>query len=182
MVQVIEGSGHEIVHVLGGLADTGNEGERLLNAQWRVSVGRPADVVVASVSGEPARHGFEELARALACAARVVKPRGRIVLLSQAQPILGPGAQIFRQSDEPIIALKDLRLQKPPDIGPAFQWACAAEQAEIYLLSLMDPDIAEELFTVPLANASQVQHLLAGVDVLFLEDAHKSIAVVEDGK
>jgi hypothetical protein len=182
MIQVIEGSGQEIVHVIGGLADIAGEGERLLNDRWRLTVDRPADVVIAGISGDPVRHGFAELARALACAARVVKPRGRIVVLSQSQPELGPGAQILRQSDEPSIALKDLRLQKPGDIGPSFQWASAADYAEIFLLSSLEPDIAEELFATPLANASQVQNLLKVGDILFLEDAHKSIAVVEEGK
>src|SRR5205814_2120912 len=73
MIQVIEGSGDEILHVLDGLADTSSEGERLLDARWRVSVDRRADVVVAGISGDPARHGFAELSQALACAARVVK-------------------------------------------------------------------------------------------------------------
>jgi nickel-dependent lactate racemase len=180
MIQVIEGLGKEIVHVLGGVADTAGENERLLNAEWRVTVDRPVDAVVAGLSGDPSRHGFEELARALACAARVVKPRGRIVLLSQAEPTLGAGAQILRQSDEPGIALKDLRLQKPPDIGPCFQWASAADHAEIYMLSRLEPEIAEELFTTPLSTASQAQRLLAAGEVLFLEDAHKSLAVIDD--
>jgi nickel-dependent lactate racemase len=180
IIQVIEGSGREIVHVLGGLADTGGEGERLLNAEWRVTVDRPADVVVAGISGDSVGHGFAELAHALACAARVVKPKGRIVLLTQAQPALGPGAQIIRQSDEPGIALKDLRLQKPADIGPAFQWASTADHAEIFLLSGLEPEVAEELFTTPLDNPSEVQRLLKSGDILFLEDAHKSIAVIEE--
>jgi nickel-dependent lactate racemase len=182
MIQVIEGSGKEILHVIGGLAETGGEGERLLNDEWRVAVQSPVDIVVAGVSGEPGQHGFAELARALACAARVVKPRGRIVLLSQADPALGPGAQILRQSDEPGIALKDLRLQKPPDIDPAFQWASAADHAEIFLLSGLQPDIAEEMFTTPLTKASQAQNLLSTGEVLFLEDAHKSLAVIDDVK
>jgi nickel-dependent lactate racemase len=180
MLQVIEGSGKEIVHVLGGLADAGGEGERLLNAEWRLTVNRPVDVVVAGLSGDPSRHGFAE--RALACAARVVKPRGRIVLLSQAELALGPGAQILRQSDEPSIALKDLQLQKPPDIGPCFQWASAADHVEIYMLSRLEPDIAEELFTTPLSTASQAQRPLEAGEVLFLEDAHKSLAVIDDQK
>src|SRR5260370_40933697 len=112
MIQVIEGWGDEIVHVLGGLSDTSGEGERLLDSRWRVSVDRPEDIIVAGIGGNPAGHGFVELARALACASRVVKPGGRIVLLSQAQPALGPGAQLLRQTDEPSAALKELRRQK----------------------------------------------------------------------
>src|SRR6266478_4119669 len=182
MIQVIEGSGDEIVHVLGGLSDTSGEGERLLDARWRVSVDRPADIVVAGIGGNPAGHGFAELARALACASRVVKPRGRIVLLSQAHLDLGSGAQLLRQADEPSAALKELRRQKAPDIGPAFQWASAAEHANIFMLSRLEPDIAEELFTTPLNDATQVQHLLEGALVLFLDDAHKSIAVIDEKK
>jgi nickel-dependent lactate racemase len=182
MIQVIEGSGDEIVHVLGGLSDTSGEGERLLDARWRVSVDRPADIVVAGIGGNPAGHGFAELARALACASRVVKPRGRIVLLSQAHLALGSGAQLLRQADEPSAALKELRRQKAADIGPAFQWASAAEHANIFMLSRLEPDIAEELFTTPLNDATQVQHLLEGAMVLFLDDAHKSIAVIDEKK
>ena len=182
MIQVIEGSGDEIVHVLGGLSDTSGDGERLLDARWRVSVDRPADIVVAGICGNPVGHGFVELARALACASRVVKPRGRIALLSQAQPALGPGAQLLRQADEPSAALKELRRLKVVDLGSAFQWASAAEHANIFMLSRLEPDIAEELFTTPLNDATQVQHLLEGAMVLFLDDAHKSIAVIDEKK
>ena len=182
MIQVIEGSGDEIVHVLGGLSDTSGDGERLLDARWRVSVDRPADIVVAGIGGNPAGHGFAELARALSCAVRVVKPRGRIVLLSQVHPALGSAAQLLRQADEPSAALKELRRQKAPDIGPAFQWASAAEHANIFMLSRLEPDIAEELFTTPLNDVTQVQHLLEGAMVLFLDDAHKSIAVIDEKK
>jgi nickel-dependent lactate racemase len=182
MIQVIEGAGDEIVHVLGGLSDTSGEGERLLDSRWRVSVDRPADIIVAGIGGNPAGHGFAELARALACASRVVKPRGRIVLLSQAHLALGSGAQLLRQADEPSAALKELRRQKAPDIGPAFQWASTAEHANIFMLSRLEPDIAEELFTTPLNDATQIQHLLEGAMVLFLDDAHKSIAVIDEKK
>ncbi len=43
-------------------------------------------------------------------------------------------------------------------------------------------DLAEELFTTPLNDATQVQHLLEGAMVLFLDDAHKSIAVIDEKK
>ena len=179
MIQVIEGSGDEILHVLGGLADTGVDGERLLDARWRVSVDRRADVVVAGVSGDPVRHTITDLAHALVSAARVVKPRGRIILLSQAQPKLGPGMQLLRSADEPGNALKNLRREKPSDIAPAFQWASAAEHATISMLSGLEPEVAEELFTTPLTEPGQVIPLLQGADVLFLDDAHKSIAVMD---
>ena len=47
------------------------------------------------------------------------------------------------------------------------------------MLSRLEPDVAEELFTTPLNDAGQAQHLLEGNAVLFLDDDHKIIAVLD---
>jgi hypothetical protein len=179
MVQVIEGSGEEIVHVLGGLAESGEEGRRLLNARWRVEVERPVDTVVAAVSGIPARETFAHLAEALAAASRVVRSEGRIILLTSAAPTLGPGAQLLRQADDATLALAQLHENKPADMAAAFQWAHACQQAGIYILSGLPGEVVEELFATPLEEVSQVQRLVAsGESCLFLPDAHKTLAVL----
>ncbi len=176
-VQVIEGAGDEIIHVVGGLSDSSNAAQRLLDARWRETVGHSADLVIASIGGDPARHDFADLSRALANAARVVRPRGRIVLLSQATPRLGPAAALLRKAEEPGQALEWLRQQKPFDMGAAFQWASAAQQATVFLHSGLPGETAEELFAVPVEHAEQVQRLLdEGGSCLFLADAHKAMA------
>jgi nickel-dependent lactate racemase len=180
IIQVIEGSGEEIIHVLGGLADTSKQGEELLNSRWRVTVNQAADIVIASLAGDPQRHGFAEIAKGLACAARVVKPEGRILLLSQARPPLGKGGELLRQAGEPEQALALLRDENPPDMEAAFQWASAVDQATVYLLSGLPQATAEELFTVPFKNAAEINNLLKGNEsCLFLADAHKTMAVVD---
>src|SRR5262249_40993540 len=73
LVQVIEGAGEEITHIVGGSMDAAAEGQRLLDARWRVQLDEPVRTVVAGMGGDPARHDFGELAQALACAARVVE-------------------------------------------------------------------------------------------------------------
>lgn len=181
LVQVIEGAGEDIAHVVAGPVDTSAEGLRLQEARWRVDVERPADTVVVTLTGDPARHDFADLARALACAARVVQPGGRIVLLSGATPALGPGAELLRQAEDPEQALALLRQQKPPDLAAALLWAEAARQAQIYLLSGLPQETAEALFTVPLDHAGQVQRLLdAEGTCLVLEDGHKVMAVLQE--
>src|SRR5262249_53541925 len=163
-------------HVLAGLADTGEDALRLLNARWRVSVDQPADVVVASVSGDASRHTFAELAQALACAARVVQPQGKIVLLSQARPALGEAAELLRQADDPAQGLQLLREHKGIDRTAAFQWASAARRANLYLLSELPPETAEELFVTPLEQAGQIQRLLSSAaSCLIVADAHKML-------
>jgi hypothetical protein len=160
--------------------DSAAEGQRLQEERWRVDVEKRADTVLVSLSGDPARHDFADLARALACAARVVQPGGRIVLLSQAAPALGPGAEVLRRAEDPEAALRLLHDQQLPDRAAALLWAGAARQAQIYLLSGLPEETAEELFTVPLEHAGQVPRLLEGEGTcLVLEDAHKVIAFVE---
>jgi nickel-dependent lactate racemase len=179
LVQVIEGAGEDIAHVVAGPVESAAEGRRLQEERWRVEVEQRADTVLVSLSGDPERHDFADLARALACAARVVQPGGKIILLSQAAPVLGPGAEILRRAESPEAALAVLAEQRPPDLAAAFLWAGAARQAQIYLLSGLPEETAEELFTVPLEHAGLVQRLLEGEGTcLVLEDAHKVMAVV----
>jgi nickel-dependent lactate racemase len=183
VVHLVEGLGETLTHVVGGLVDTGEESLRLLNARWRLSVAQLADAVIASVSGATESHGSAELGKALACAARVVKPQGRIILLTQAEPESAAGMELLQQAEDPTHAISLLRRHGPPDMAAAFQWASAAQRATIYLLSRLPPEKAEELFTVPLEHAGQVQRLLGGgATCLFLPDAHKSLAVALDSR
>jgi nickel-dependent lactate racemase len=179
LVQVIEGAGDAVVQVLGGAADTAADGRHWLDRCWRATVAQPADVVVASISGDPARQGIEDLARALACAARVVKRDGAIVLLSETTPVLGEGFQRMQQTDDPRAAFKALRDAPPPDWPAAYQWLEAVRTVRVYLLSGLPVETAEALFTTPLQHARQAQRLLdAGGTCLILSDAHKLLAVV----
>jgi nickel-dependent lactate racemase len=182
LVQIIEGSGAEIAQVVTGSMDSAAEGQRLLDARWRVQLDEPVPIVVVGMAGDPGRHTFAELAQALMCAARVVEEGGRIVLLTQAAPALTAAAEVLREAGSPAKALDALRQQMPLDLAAAFQWAHAAQKAQIYLLSGLSPDIAEELFTTPLDKASQVEKLLgASGSCLFLADGHKTMAEVKAG-
>jgi nickel-dependent lactate racemase len=178
MVQVICGSGAEILHVLGGLVESGEEGIRLLDNRWRMTVGATAETVVAGICGNPGEHSFADLAAALASASRVVEPRGRIVLLCQARPELYQAAELLRQAETPEEALELLRSHNPAGRAAAFQWASAAQRATIYLLCDLPLDAAEELFATPLEDAQQVQRLVNSAgSCLFLPDAHRTMAV-----
>jgi len=179
LLQVIEGAGDEVIHVLGGTVESSAEGDRLLNARWRVQVNGPADIIVAGISGDPHRHTFEDLARAFYCAARVVKPHGKIILLTEANPLLGRAGELMPQQKDPLNALKILLKENAPDLAAGFLWASAAEKAKLYLLSKIPGEIAKELFVTPLEDPSRVQELLGAEEtVVVLGDAHKTMAVV----
>lgn len=179
LLQVIEGSEGDVVHVVAGPVESSAEAERLLDERWRLHVERRADVVLAAISGDPSTHTFADLAQAWGAAARVVKEDGTIVLLTDAAPDLGPSASLLRQAEDPGAAHKLLVRENPLDVEAGLQWVGAAEKAKLYLLSQLPAEGAEELFTTPLEKPSQVQKLLRG-QCVFLPDAHRAMAVVDD--
>ena len=179
-VQILESSGDGVAQVVAGTAEASREGQRLLDVHWRRGVAREADLVVAALSGDPSRHTFAHLAAALACAARVVQPGGRIALLTQAEPKLGSEVDSLRSADDPQEVLRRLCDKQTVDLAPVLQWARAASRANINLLSALPDETVEELFATPLHDAREVQRLIdAGGSCIFLPDAHKMLAVVE---
>jgi nickel-dependent lactate racemase len=181
MVQVIEGAGSEVAHIVAGTVQSSDAGRRLLDARWGLAVDRPADVVVASVVGDPARVGMADIARAFFAAARVVKPGGRIAVLSDAAPAASRSFDLLRQRDDAAAALALLMKERPADLPAGFMWASAAQHAHLYLLSGLPSDLVEELFATPLQHAHEVQRLLGGgTTCLLLPDAHKTLAVVAE--
>jgi nickel-dependent lactate racemase len=178
-VQVIAAAGDGVSHVVAGGGEASAEARRLLDEAWEQTVPRPADVVVAALSGDPARHTFADLAAAAANAARVVRPGGRIVVLSRAAPDLGPGGALLLAADEPEDALRSLERQPTREYLAARLWAQAASHTHITLLSGLPDDTVEELFATPLQDAAQAQRLLTGA-CLFLADAHQARTVLAD--
>ena len=76
-------------------------------------------------------------------------------------------------------ALQQLLEEKPADLTAGYQWATAANQARLYLLSGLSSEIAEELYTTPLQHAEQAQKLLTdSATCLLLPDAHRTLAVL----
>ena len=180
MIHAVEGSGDGLAHLVGGTVETVSDCHGLLDARWKVRVDRPAQIVVASLGGDPARHDFEALARAALCASRVVEPNGRIVILSRGKPKLGEAAEILRETDNPAVASRRIQERQPADRVAVMQWLEAARDASIYLLSGLPDETVEEMFATPLQQARQVQRLLgAGGSCLFIEDAQQTLAVVE---
>ena len=158
-VQVIEGHADDIAMVVAGLADTTAEVARHQDTQWKVTVPEPADTVVVTLSGDPARHDFAALARAAAAGAQVVKPGGNVVVLSEADPEIGGATDVLRRTDEPPEAVRVLFRERPTDAAAAVQWAWAAG-TNLYLASEIRPTTVEEMFATPLSGPKDVQRLL----------------------
>jgi hypothetical protein len=178
-VQAIEGAGDTITQVVAGTQEATTEGTRQLDERWRRVVMRRASLVVATLSGDPARQSFADLAMAAAGAARVVEPGGRIVLLSRISRGPGAGGDLLTGADDPESALAALSEPARLDRVPALQWATAARHAHLTVLSALDDDTTENLFAAPLRGAAELQRLIdVAASCLILEDAHKALALL----
>jgi nickel-dependent lactate racemase len=181
-VQVIEGAGDTLAAIIGGAAPSLATGQQRLDALWRRVVPRQADVVVGTISGDPSRHTFSDLAEAVACAVRVVKPGGKIILLSEAT--VGPDGcvELLRGAADPESALREFVRRKDIDLRNVWLWACAARNAGLFLLSNTPAETVKGLFANPLASLAEVQQLIDRSEAsLVLNDAHKTLAVIESG-
>jgi nickel-dependent lactate racemase len=179
-VQAVEGPGGSLLQILGGPPESCREGERSLDRYWRREVAEPADVVIASLTGDPARLTFADLARALANATRVVRMGGKIVLLTEAAPQISPAIEVLTQSEDAGLAVRRFQKEMPEEAEAGFLWATAATHAKLYVLSGMPEETVEEMFAVALQHATQVQRTLSGAgSVLLLPDAHLTLASVK---
>jgi len=179
LLQVVAGEDDEVAHVVSGTVESSRGVEKLLHARWRVEVERPADVVIATITGDPRRQTMLELGRAFQAAARVVKSGGKIVLLTRAAPRLGPSAEIMRGEEEPGQALRMLMREKPADLEAAFLWTSAAEQAKLYLLSDIPAEDVEEMFVTPLEEVGQAKRFVGtNLSCIVLPDANQTLAVL----
>ncbi len=181
LVQVILGGEDTVQSVVAGLLGSGDEGIRQQNARWRSSVSERPQSVIAVVSGEAAGVTFLDLAKAAACAARVLDPGGRLAVLSSATPALADGVALLRRYDNPRIAVKALAKRKPEDWAACYLWCYAANRAgSLYLASGLSDEVAEELFATPLKNVNEVQRLIdASERVLVIPDAHRAMVTLE---
>lgn len=180
LVQVIEGEGDAVQEIVAGLPESNEEGIRRQDARWRGTVSAEADTAIAAVGGNGERVTFLDLAKAAACAARVVRTGGRIAVLTAAAPELGEGAALLRSMDGPTGARKLLARLKPTDWAASFLWAFSAKKHSMFLASAYPDEVAEGLFATPVRAASEVQRLIDGSEsVLLIPDAHKTMLTVE---
>jgi nickel-dependent lactate racemase len=180
-VQVIEGSGDGVASIVTGTHEASAEGRHQQDARWKQPIPRLADLVVATLPGDPTRHTFADLATAVSRAARVVSAHGAIALLAETSPDLGPAGEFLRDCEDAEDAVRQLGRHPSPELLPAWNWVGAASQARIYIHGMADEETVERLFATSLDDLGQIQRLAdRAANVLVLPDAHKALPVLEE--
>ena len=159
-VQVIPGGGESLVAVLAGEThQVFEQGQRQCDAAWTFQVNRPASLVVAAVSGRPALQTWENVARALASAGRLVAEGGAIALCTDLDAAPNSGVASLAQTDDWQSVLRRIRRDCPPDALVAAELIEVMGRARVYLLSQLEESLVEDLGIAPVGNIADVARL-----------------------
>lgn len=138
-----------------------DEAERLLKESWVCRPPGQADLVVCGVGAGPPHATFDMLGAALEAATAAVRPRGAIVIMSDASGTIGRAWELVASESEREKNPSGARAARSePDAFSASQLAAALARAKVYLLSNLDATAVEDLSIVPLDEPADAARLI----------------------
>ena len=181
-VQVIPGPGESIARVLAGDAE---HVERRVAEQcdqlWRFTVDQKAKLVVAALSGGRQQQTWQDFARALHTALRVVEPDGAVAICSCLRMRPGTSLKKLIGADSLEDAERKIAKEKTWDALAAAQLVRALEQIRVYLLSELDEDFVEDLGMAYVSHPDEIARLASRQDscIAIANAQHTVIELVE---
>ncbi len=175
-IQIVEGSAGNIEAVIVGSVQANRFSEEKLNEVWMNEVSLAADVVVATVGGKDEKIEFPQLCSAVACASRVVKKNGVIVLLAEAEFNL---ANIKKQLETKSLEKNDSTI-KLVSTHNLKQWVDSASSSRVYVSTFGGKGEIAKLLASPLNSAQDLMDLVASAKhITIIHDAHKAYVKVK---
>ncbi|MBQ3276341.1 MAG: nickel-dependent lactate racemase [Oscillospiraceae bacterium] len=156
IVNVVLDAHKEIVRaVAGDMTAAHREGCRFLDTMYRTSIPRRADIVVVSQGGAPKDLNLYQAQKALDNAKHAVRPGGIIVLVGSCRE--GLGEKTFQEwmlwAKEPDDLIRRVREDFKLGGHKAAAIAMVLKNAEIDLVSDLDPDLVKRIFLHPWPTA-----------------------------
>jgi hypothetical protein len=179
-VHTIAGPGDTVREVIGGAADSFTDARKALKANWKLHLDRRADIVVATISGNPDDIAITDVVSALGRASKAVEPGGTVVLCFEGSPPLPEPFDRIRESDSPEAAQRMLKRDPSPDAALASRWLKSLGISRVAVLGGWPDEVVEDLFATALTQPNQVQRIIdRGGDVIVLSDAHRMRVVID---
>ena len=148
----------QIIHASAGdVTQAHREGCAFLDKLYAISIPERADVVVVSQGGAPKDLNLYQTQKALDNAKHAVKKGGTIVLVGSCRE--GLGEKVFEEwmLSAPTAHSLIERIGREFRLGghKAAAIAMVLENADIYLVSELEPDFVKSVFLVPFGNVQQ---------------------------
>jgi nickel-dependent lactate racemase len=172
VMEVVPGVGDTVAHVVAGEPDAvAQRAEQLCREQWEFRSPRRASLVIATLSGGATAQSWDNVARALAAAERLVADDGAVAICCNVDGSLGKSLGRLIDSDDLAETERRLLNDHADDTWAAWQLARALQRGPVYLLSQLDAETVEDLGVAPVVDIQELTRL-AG--------RHESVAILED--
>lgn len=187
IVNVVLDEHKEIIHAVAGhFIEAHRAGCAFLDSLYLKKLPRRADIVIASQGGAPKDLNLYQTQKALDNAKHAVKKGGVIILVGSCKE--GLGEDVFEEWMTGSERSSDMivRIQEDFQLGghKAAAIALVLENADIYLVSEMDPAFVESIFLQPYGHVQQAleaafEKLGKDASVLVMPYAGSTLPVVE---
>jgi nickel-dependent lactate racemase len=158
------------------------QGIAALDQHWTLHADARAELVTVGIGRPGVETTMESLAQGLATATRLVQHGGKIIVLSRAAVEIGPSLRCLIDADDPKRGASALRGHEgDEDSLLARRLAQAVSWADVFLLSGLDRELAEDLSLIALEHPDQARRLVArSGSCTFVSHADLTRAVVRD--
>jgi hypothetical protein len=180
VVEVVPQRGNRVAAVLAGEPEAvAAEAQRRCNRVWASKFTESAGLVVAVVTGDRREHTWDNLARALAAAAKVADEDAAVAIVCDIDLPLGKSlARLIRADDREVVRRK-LAGDTSDDNWFAWELVQALDRGPVYLLSGLDAEKVEELGVAPIASKEELGRLVSrSSSCIVLEDAQHVVASI----
>lgn len=163
VVRVIPGRADSVLAVIAGQAEAAERNAaKRCRAAWRGATPHEADLVVAAIDGGESEQTWDNVARTLAMANRIVSAEGVIVLCTDLQQAPGPALRsgAAAAGGRRRTAREE---ERPVDVLPAAVLADLAQSHRLYLWSRLADDVVDEVGFTPVSTEDELARLSRGL-------------------
>lgn len=166
LLQVIPAGGHGVTAVMAGQLDPIRRlAPKILHETWPPLERQTAELVIAALHGDATQQSWDTFARALMTALAHVEPHRSIAIISDlgiapSDHTAGPALKLLERAKEPQKLIPKLERESAIDVAAALALIAATQQAQVFLLSRLEPAFVESLGMAPLDGASALERLI----------------------
>ena len=160
-VQVLPAGPESVAAILAGdPRRVAQESQRQYTRTWSCDLYPPAELVVAAIRGDERQQTWDNIARTMITASRLIDDRGAIVICSELAAAPEEGVRGLIGDSRWERTLRRLDNRRPVDALTAVAIAATVEHIKVYLLSKLDADLVGELGMEPVGDVSDVVRLM----------------------
>jgi nickel-dependent lactate racemase len=174
IVEVIPGAGDTVAQVLAGEPQAvAAKSAELARQRWSYRISERVSLVIATVTSRHAGQPWDDIARAVAMARRLLDDEGALAVCSNLDE--SPGQSLGRLIGSSDLAATQRKIshEHSKDSEAAWQFARALQRGPVYFLSQLNSETVEDLGLAPVADIDELVRL-AG--------RHESCVVINDAQ